>query len=285
MPTVSPTLRHHFPLSAVTAELTYLSPGVQNPVFYLIEPPPGVCQDDACYENHRLPVYNARPLQGQLSLDQEGFQLVQQPSAMADFYDEEEVQRRYYPEAEQLVRALTGAQTVIVFDHNWRHSFWAKSGRMDLQPPVERIHNDFTAISGYGRARLELGRLGISATTLLRQRFAIVNLWRPISEPVVRSPLALCHAQTLAPTDLVTRHLIYRDRIGKTYAITYNPAHQWFYFPKMEQHEALAFKCFDSAIDGVARFTAHTAFTDPTASLTAPPRESIEVRALVFYGS
>lgn len=285
MLTVSPALGHPLSLSAVTADLAYLSPEVKNPVFYLIEPPLGACQDSACYENHRLPIYNARPLQGQLSLDQEGFQLVQQPSAIADFYDEEEIQRRYYPEAEQVVRGLTGAQTVIVFDHNWRHSFWAKPERVDLQPPVERIHNDFTAISGYGRARLELERLGISATALLRQRFAIVNLWRPIGEPVVRSPLALCHAQTLAPTDLVTRQLIYRDRIGKTYAVTYNPAHQWFYFPQMERHEALAFKCFDSALDGVARFTAHTAFTDPTVSLTAPPRESLEVRTLVFYGS
>lgn len=282
---IASPVRHPSSLSAVTADLAYLSPEVKKPVFYVAEPPPGVGRDNAHYENHSLPIYDARPHPGQLSLDQAGFQLVPQPSAIANFYDEDDIQRRYYPEAEQVLRALTGAQAVIVFDHNVRHSFWARQGRTDLQPPVERVHNDFTASSGHSRARLELERLGISATTLLRQRFAIVNLWRPIGAPVVRSPLALCHAQTIAPTDLVTRDLVYRDRIGKTYAVTYNPAHQWFYFPQMERHEALAFKCFDSTLSGVARFTAHTAFTDPTASPTAPPRESIEVRALVFYGS
>jgi len=272
-------------LSAVTADLAYLSVGVKKTVFYVTEPPLGVWRDNACYDNHSLPIYDARPLEGQLSLDQEGFKLLQQPSAIANFYDEDEVQRYYYPEVEQVLLGLTGAQTVVVFDHNLRHSFWSRQGRTDLQPPVERVHNDFTASSGYSRARLELESLGISATALLQKRFAIVNLWRPIGEPVVRSPLALCHAQTIAFTDLVIRDLIYRDRIGKTYAVTYNPAHRWFYFPQMEQHEALVFKCFDSATSGVARFTAHTAFTDPTASLSAPPRESIEVRALVFYGS
>jgi hypothetical protein len=32
-----------------------------------------------------------------------------------------------------------------------------------------------------------------------------------------------------------------------------------------------------------ARFTPHSAFIDPTASPDAPPRESIEVRTLVFH--
>lgn len=41
---------------------------------------------------------------------------------------------------------------------------------------------------------------------------------------------------------------------------------------------------FDSVQDGsVAVFTPHTAFQDPTTPEDAPPRESIELRALVFY--
>jgi hypothetical protein len=32
-----------------------------------------------------------------------------------------------------------------------------------------------------------------------------------------------------------------------------------------------------------ARFTPHSAFIDPTAPTDAPPRESIEVRTLVFH--
>ena len=42
-------------------------------------------------------------------------------------------------------------------------------------------------------------------------------------------------------------------------------------------------KCFDSAKDGRARFTAHTAFSDPNTPVEADARESIEVRTLAFF--
>jgi hypothetical protein len=35
--------------------------------------------------------------------------------------------------------------------------------------------------------------------------------------------------------------------------------------------------------EGAARFSAHTGFGDPTSPPDAPPRESFEVRALVFF--
>ena len=47
--------------------------------------------------------------------------------------------------------------------------------------------------------------------------------------------------------------------------------------------EALLIKCYDSKTDGRARFVAHTAFDDPTTPPNAPPRESIELRTLVFH--
>ena len=75
----------------------------------------------------------------------------------------------------------------------------------------------------------------------------------------------------------------YPNRIGQTYAITYNPAHRWYWFPLMRRDEALVFKVYDSLQDGRARWTAHTAFEDPTASPHARPRESIEIRTLAFY--
>lgn len=47
--------------------------------------------------------------------------------------------------------------------------------------------------------------------------------------------------------------------------------------------EAPLLKCYDSAEDGRVRFTAHTAFDDPTSPPNAAPRESIETRAFVFF--
>ena len=127
---------------------------------------------------------------------------------------------------------------------------------------------------------------------MLQQRFAIINIWRAIARSAVpkaiadtiqESPLAVCDAQSIAPTDLVAGDLVYRNRIGETYAVTHNPEHKWYYFPQMQRDEALFIKCFDSAEDGIARFAAHTAFADLTSPTDAPPRQSIELRTFVFY--
>jgi hypothetical protein len=53
--------------------------------------------------------------------------------------------------------------------------------------------------------------------------------------------------------------------------------------PQVSAEEALLLKCYDSATDRRARFAPHTAFVDPTTPTDAPPRESFEVRMLVFH--
>jgi hypothetical protein len=96
-------------------------------------------------------------------------------------------------------------------------------------------------------------------------------------------PLALCDAASVAADDLVASDLIYPNRNGETYSVKFNPDHRWFYFSEMAADEALLLKCYDSATDGRARFAPHTAFVDPTTPKDAPPRESIELRTLVFH--
>jgi hypothetical protein len=108
-------------------------------------------------------------------------------------------------------------------------------------------------------------------------------MWRPIRGPIESTPLAVCDAQSIEPKDFVPTDFIYRDKVGEVYRFTYNPNHRWFYFPRLERNEAILLKCYDSKEDGRARFSAHSAFDDPTTSPDAPPRESIEVRALVFW--
>jgi hypothetical protein len=51
----------------------------------------------------------------------------------------------------------------------------------------------------------------------------------------------------------------------------------------MQRNEALVFKVFDSMKDGRARWSAHTAFEDPTSPQHARPRESIEIRTFAFF--
>ena len=57
--------------------------------------------------------------------------------------------------------------------------------------------------------------------------------------------------------------------------------HKWYYLSEMKPEEALLFKIYDSKEDGTARRTPHTAFTTPEDY--GPPRNSLEVRCLVFW--
>lgn len=270
-------------LPQVEAELSYLIPMVEKPVNYTYEPPPGIPRHNGKYENRRLPIKNARQISQNFSVDIEGFAFIRYPSHVSNFYDEDEIQRVYYPEAEQLLKDVTGGTQVVIFDHTLRNARRLQAGGTSIKEPVKRVHNDFTAKSGYTRACKELAARGIDhIDELLQQRFAIINIWRPIA-PVEESPLTVCDARSIAPTDLVAGDLVYRDRVGETYAVTYNPTHEWFYFPQMQPDEALLIKCFDSATDGTARFAAHTGFDDPKSLPNASPRESIELRTLVFY--
>ncbi len=77
--------------------------------------------------------------------------------------------------------------------------------------------------------------------------------------------------------------LVYRDRVGETYSVKYNPAHEWYYVPEMRRTEGLLLKIADTRTDIPARFMPHTSFTDPTTPPDARPRESIELRTLVFH--
>lgn len=269
-------------LPYVEAELNYLAPIGERPRNYTFDPPPGVARSNVVQEAHRMPIHDLRRVGAGASLDLQGFDLLRHSSAVRDFYDENEVRTIYYPEAERLLAELTGASRVFVFDHTVRRRIQGAEDRSADQPrqPVPRVHVDHTERSGPQRVR---DLMVDEAETLLRGRVQIINVWRPIRGPLRDAPLAVADARTVAAADLVPSDLIYRERTGETYAVTYNPAHRWFYVPDMQPNEALLLKCYDSMKDGRARFTPHTAFEDPTAPPDRLPRESIELRTLVFH--
>ena len=117
--------------------------------------------------------------------------------------------------------------------------------------PAGRVHNDYIAWSAPQRVR---DLMGDEAEEQLKRRFAINNVWRPITGPLLRSPLALCNAETLETENLVGSELRYPDRTGETYAITYNPKQRWYDFPKMRPDEALLIRCFRLGALGAGTF-------------------------------
>jgi len=269
-------------LDSVVAPLSFLEPMADKPVAYNYEPPPGTPVRTGRGVTYQVTIRDARPLIGRLSLDNEGFVLLHHQTAVKNFYDENEIASVYYPECERVMKEATGAARVVAFDHIVRNAAMAAVKGSGIKMPAKRVHNDYTAWSAPQRVR---DLMGAEAEELLQHRFAIINLWRPIRGPLLDSPLALCDAQSLAEENLIASDLRYPDRTGEIYAITHNPDQRYYYFPKMQPDETVLIRCFDSALEGPHRFSAHTGFDDPNTPMDTPPRESIEVRTLVFFPS
>jgi hypothetical protein len=268
-------------LPQVEAALSFIEPRSDKPRSLEYEPPPGLPDTTAIHRDYTVTIRDVRPVASALSLDREGFRLVTRACGIRDFYDEEAVRTRYYADAVSLLEELTGASRVVVFDHTIRRRVPGAADRATGFPrqPAMNVHNDYTVSSGPQRVR---DLLGDEAGDLLRRRFSVINVWRPIRGPVLDAPLALADAQSVRATDFVATDLIYPDRTGEIYYVKFNASHRWFYASAMREHEVMLIKCFDSADDGRARFVPHAAFVDPTTA-GAPPRESIELRTLVFY--
>jgi hypothetical protein len=214
------------------------------------------------------------------TLEANGFVLVEHKTAVKDFFNEDQLKTVYHAEVALLIKKHSGARRVVVFDHTLRSGNEGEREARLIREPVLSAHNDYTEWSGPQRVR---DLLPAEAEALLARRFAIIQVWRAINQPIQSNPLAIADARSVAFEDFMLAERRYPGRVGQTYRLRYSPQHQWFYFPEMRRDEALVFKVYDSARDGRARFTAHTSFDDPTSPPGSPPRQSIEARALAFF--
>ncbi len=229
-------------------------------------------------EDREVTLHDGRPMADSLDIHRQGFALLTHSTPVENLDDDEVVTRDYYPEIEALLRQQTGARDVIIFDHTRRTDAPDRSGFRD---PAQRAHNDYTETSAPRRVIDLVGE--DRAQELMAGAWAQLNIWRPMDGPVERSPLALLDATSLADDDLIPTDQIYPDRVGEIYHLAWNPEHRWYWFPRMTRDEVVLIKGFDSRTDGRARFTPHTAFAHPDTRDDAPPRRSLEIRALVFW--
>ncbi|KAH8073006.1 hypothetical protein BXZ70DRAFT_748481 [Cristinia sonorae] len=233
---------------------------------------------------HELEIENLRGKEDSVTLDVNGFQFFNSPATHKTFENDEEIEREYYPESIELVKKLTGASRAVIFDHTVRRR---RPGEADNGPtkrqPVPLVHVDQTPESAAARVHRHLP--ASDAPALLKKRFQIINLWRPIAHPAYDWPLALCDYSSIDyKRDLIPTTLRYPDRDGETFSVAYAPGHKWKYLRGMTPDELVLIKCYDSQEDGkTALLTAHTAFEDPSTPPDAPLRRSLELRLLVFY--
>jgi hypothetical protein len=242
-------------------------------------------------------IRDARPFRSELSLDRQGFVLVDHKSAVVDFGDVDAKQRLYASEIECLMKDLTGATAVSVLPALMLLRTGPgspKKARGANVRPVHFAHSDYSANSGQQFARtlffpdrqLDPGR-----------RIAGFNIWRAISPPPQDIPLAVCDVTSIAPADYVLADMLIRgpktrDASGPTMQpsdtrfestlLLHNPEHRWAYFSNMTRDEVLIFKSYDSQQSRAQRVP-HTAFHDSMCPRGVPPRMSIEARAFAYF--
>jgi hypothetical protein len=271
----------------VRATVGYVRPHSEKPYNYAFPPPDGGPWENCAYDERPVQIHDARMFFPDPALDVCGFELVQAPTMVRSFHDEQQVAGVYYDELKAIAVDVSGGAEAHVFDHLIRRREEGRPslgfGRKHSRVPgaVGRVHNDYTEKSGQRRLKIVLGEG--RAREVAGRRFCIVNVWRGINGPVVDAPLALCDSRSIAASDLVESEMRYPNRIGEIYLSKGNPAHRWAYFPGLQEDEVIVFKQFDSSVHGVSRFTLHAAFEHPETPLDAPPRQSIEARVLVLF--
>ncbi|MEM7224532.1 MAG: CmcJ/NvfI family oxidoreductase [Pseudomonadota bacterium] len=268
-------------MSDVQASLQYLLADDAKPVLHASVGGGDTTQHSAAYEATPVTIHDGRVAETPFSLEREGFALVAQETAVEDFYDKAQIAEPYEAEVVALVKRVTGASHVHVFDHTLRADAQATQAARGIREPAWFVHNDYTARSAARRVR-DLMPAEVAEARLSR-RFAVINVWRPVRGPVESTPLAVCDAQSVAEEDIVVSERRAKDRIGEIQLATFNPRHRWHYFPHMTRDEVLLIKTYDSAPGAQGRSTIHAAFEDPTTPPGAPPRESIETRTFAFF--
>jgi hypothetical protein len=276
-------------IEGVEATVDYLVPGSRINRRYVA---PGAELNTGSYAPHSVFIRNGRPMQGALGLDTQGFVLAEQPSVVTNFRDRMEVDAVYSAEVERIVKALTGADRVVLLGYVLRTSGTTCS---EVQPPASEVHVDMTPDRAVrlAAAMYEKSFAGRRAY----RRFIASSLWRPFSQPPQDWPLAVCDGTSvgddegvpnvmvrlakLPEPDNIPEHVEEEDKLPAASIFCFSPKHRWWYFPDMTRDEVLLVKFHDSDHSKAWR-TPHTSFRDPRVQ-SAAPRESIEFRTIAYY--
>lgn len=238
------------------------------------------------YENVHLVRYdevtirNVRPMVDQLSLDKEGFVLVQHENSCASQRDTGIVRDRYLEEMIPFIKEYFNASWVVPR----RDGVVVRSGERSV-PGAKGIagvaHIDYAPISARMVAARQSQLQGIPIRSY--SRLMIIQAWRALSPPPQDVPLAICDASSVLDTDIVVHD--YSSENGaewKSAVLHYSPGYRWYYFPEMTSDELLLFKGYDS-VENLNAQAAYAAFDNRRAHPNAEPRESIEAQFFVYY--
>ncbi|CAF1434835.1 unnamed protein product [Adineta steineri] len=237
----------------------------------------------------RITIHDLRNKEKNFNLDIHGFEVHKyKGNIQEEFPDNSEIQQSYYEELTILLKERLGASRVIVFNHVFRHRGPLRSlDKCDInhKNPAFNVHVDFDESGAHSSVKEILGEEQMNKC--MQYRYQFINIWRPIGPNVItKHPLTICDYRSLNLDKDIHSAENRRSSFSATssYLISHNPdnTQKWYYLSEMKSNEMFIFKTFDSNFN-VARFCAHTGFTNDYVPTPELQQASIETRCLVLY--
>ncbi|KAI1378292.1 methyltransferase CmcJ [Hypoxylon crocopeplum] len=225
------------------------------------------------------------------STDVQGFELDELPTSLSalDLKDLDIVESRYHPEATAYLQHKYGASKVFIFDTTIRDANKTRPDSRTLLKnqqilgPSTDCHVDQSPNSVRRRVK---HLFPDEAEDLLSHRVRVINVWRPLVWPYHTYPLGMCDWTSTVPEDYTLSDHKTPVWEGESLQVYYNPAHQWWFAKEMKEDDVLLIKMYDSEGEmpdsGVAMCTPHCSFDWKNSPEELQPRQSMEIRALVF---
>lgn len=257
-----------------------------KPYHLKFEPPEGFPRENTVMiKRDGIPVQDIRGIEHEFSVSRNGFGLMNLdlPFDVQRIDDEEWIKSAFVPDLARSAKEFLGASRVQVFDYKIRKSekqFPISTGEpYQYQQPATVLHIDSTP--NWTSSLVDSLNEGNEAERLKTSRYEYVNIWVPLRGPVRKWPLALCDNTTVdVDSDLQARDLVYEYGVVESFLAHDSYAYRFYYLRDQQPTEAWIMVQSDShSLRGVL----HTSFYNPHADEKDPERESIEVRALVYY--
>jgi len=192
----------------------------------------------------------------------------------------------------ELVKAELGAPKALVFDWRVRSSVPSTESadgpqsteRSNLLSPATIAHSDYSWAGGVARLKRQLSAEEAIMYDQTQWHIRIINVWRPLVDKVFDAPLAFCDRRYIKQDDLLEEDKIHSTHWEEGLYLQYRPYHKWYYLSKQARDEVAIFMTWDAdeGENHQSMCPPHASFRDEAAAERGPPRESVEVRLMVF---
>ena len=235
---------------------------------------------------HEVEIRDARPIVDELSLNREGFILVNHDMPALSETDPLIMQEKYTAEMADFLKTYLKAAWVVPYAEGelgttlLRSAATTEAATAEGAPrkKIPMAHMDFSAQSAPVVAAASAQVHGIAA--LPYSRMILIQTWCALTPAPQDFPLAIVDGSTVMDTDLSPKDVDGYSQV--LWVLHYNPTQKWYYFSNMERNEIILFLGYDSQRSDYPR-AAHSSFDNRAAFPNATPRSNIESRFWVYF--